>query len=499
MKTLKQKTISSMIWTVSEKFSIQILHLISSIILARLLEPSEFGLIGMLAIFTAVGQSILDSGFGSAIIRKQNANQVDFSSVFFINLITGLTLTILLFLAAPIIANFFNQPELIPLTRFLSFTFLINSFGFIQFTLFTKNLNFKKLFQVSLISVIISSSLGIIMALLNMGVWSLASQMICYSLCRVVMISLISRWKPTYVFSFSSIKEMFSFGSKILAFSLVEVIFNNIYHLIIGKIYTANELGFYSRAMTFQSAATQATSTSISRVIYPALSPHQNDNNKLKQAIKKTIMMSTFFHFPLMTGLIFVADPLLRFLLTDKWAPSIPYFQLLCVTGLLYPQRLLNLNIINLKGKSGINLTFILIEKLLIVFAILLTFRGGVISLLLGQLLVSILFFVISSFYVGQLISYSLFERFNDQVSIIFTSSLMGLIVFLIGEFVNYTNFWKLSFQIFSGFIVFVIINKIINSSELLEYQKIIKSIILQEIILIKKFFMQLKSKKRNL
>lgn len=487
MTNLKQKTINGMIWTISERFSIQFLHLISSIILARILEPSEFGLIGMLSIFTAIGQTILDSGFGFAIIRKKDANQIDFSSVFFLNLTTGIILTIILYLSAPLIANFYNQPELVPLTRFLSLLFTINAFGFIQFTLFTKNLNFKKLFKISLLSVIISSSIGIAMAFLNMGVWSLAAQMISYAICRVLIISATSKWRPTYTFSLSSLKEMFPFGSKILVFSLIEIIFNNIYQTFIGKIYSATQLGYYTRAVTFQTAATQATSTSISRVIFPTMTPFQNDDNKLKQAFKKTFRMSSFIHFPMMIGLFVIADPLFRILLTDKWAMSIPYFQILCLVGLFYPQRLLNLNLINIKGRSGVNLYLIIFEKMLIILAILLTFHGGVISLLFGQLITTIIFFILSSYFSGRLVTYTLIERFKDIISIFIISLLMGLVIFIIGEYFNFGNNLKLLFQIILGLIFYLLISKLIKSPELGEYQKIALSILNHFCILLKK------------
>jgi O-antigen/teichoic acid export membrane protein len=271
---------------------------------------------------------------------------------------------------------------------------------------------------------------------------------------------------------------MFSFGSKILVFSLIEIIFNNIYQTFIGKIYSASELGYYTRAVTFQTVATQATSTSISRVIFPTLTPYQNDDNKLKLVFKKTFRMASFIHFPMMIGLFLIADPLFRILLTDKWAASIPYFQILCLVGLLYPQRLLNLNIINIKGKSSVNLYLLIFEKILIILAILLTFHGGVISLLYGQLITTIIFYILSSYYSGRLISYSLIERLKDLISIIIISLLMGIVTFFIGEFFIFGNILNLIFQIILGIIFYLLISKMFKSPELGEYQKIVFSLL---------------------
>jgi O-antigen/teichoic acid export membrane protein len=475
MNNLKQKTINGMIWTVSERLSLQLVQLIVSIIIARLLEPSEFGLIGMLTIFTALAQSILDSGFGSALIQKKNASQVDASSIFYLNLIVGLILALILNLCAPFIAKFYQQPILSALTRVLSINLIINAFSLVQSSLLTKNMNFNIQLKVSLLSVLLSGTIGVTMASQGMGVWSLVAQIVANSLFKAIFLWIFSRWRPSFVFSFSSIKTMFSFGSNLLISGVIEIIFRNIYQTFIGKVYSAVDLGYYSRAMTIETAATQATSTSLSKVMYPALSPFQDDDITLKQAYQKTIRFSLFLHFPLMVGLIAVADPLIRFLLTEKWAPSISIFQLLCVVGLTYPLQILNLNILKVKGRSDVFIRLQITNKVLTLLVIALTFQKGISALLYGQIVTSFLTYFIYSFYSGRMINYSLFNQIKDLIPSLGKALLMGISMYIISTIEISNNFFMLFLQIIIGFGTYFLVNYAIKSPELFELLVIFK------------------------
>ena len=234
-----------MVWTVAERLSLQAVHMLISIVLARLLEPSEFGLIGMLAIFTSIAQSLLDSGFGSALIQKKNATQTDATSIFYFNLFVGILLAGILSLAAPLIADFYQQPSLIALTRALSLSMIINAFGLVQLSLMNKNLQFKRHFSVSISAVVFSGMAGIVAALSGFGVWSLVIQTLSHSLIRSVLLWVFNKWRPTQHFSFSALKTMYSFGSKLLIAGLIETVFKNIYQTFIGKEYSATDLGYY--------------------------------------------------------------------------------------------------------------------------------------------------------------------------------------------------------------------------------------------------------------
>jgi O-antigen/teichoic acid export membrane protein len=478
MTTLKQKFISGTIWTVTERLSLQILQLIVSIILSRLLGPSEYGLIGMLTIFIALSQSVIDSGFGSALIQKKDADQIDTSSIFFLNIIIGFILTITLILTAPLIANFYNQPELINITRVLSLNLIINSFGLVQTALLSKSMDFKAQMKASLIAASTSGLIGIALAYNGFGVWSLVIQMVLNYFIRVILIWNVSRWRPSLVFSSASIKSMFPFGSRMLLTGLVDTFFLNIYNAFIGKIYSSTTLGFYTRATVFVNAAVLATSLSIEKVTYSALAPYQDEISTLKQAYRKTIRFSVFLHFPLMVSLIVLADPMIRFLLTDKWAQSIPYFQLLCVSGIFYPLQLLNLNILKVKGRSDLVLKLGIIQKLMVILAIFITFRYGIMFLIYGQIITSIFSFFIYSFYSGRMIMYSQINQLKDLLPFMVMAIIMGSSMFLF-DFIYLPNpFFQLLIKPVIGVVIYCILNYLAKTTELIEFKKIISNMV---------------------
>ncbi len=478
MVNLKQKTINGMLWSISERFSLQGVQLIVSIILARLLEPAQFGLIGMLSLFMAVAQSVLDSGFGSALIQKKDADHLDYCSIFYFNVLIGLILTLLLIFSAPLIATFFDEPLLTPLTRFLSLNIFVNGFALVQTSIFTKQMNFRALLKINLMSVIISGFVGIALAYLGWGVWSLAIQSVLNTLIRTIIFWVSSNWKPSLEFSLLSLTGMFPYGSKLLFSGILDTFFQNIYQTFIGKIYSVTELGFFTRALTMQQAAVNATSSSLGRVLFPAMSPMQDETNRLKQAYKKTISVSLFFHFPLMFGLIGIADPLIKFLMTEKWAPSIPFFQLLCISGLLYPLHVLNLNILKVKGRSDLFFKLEIVKKVIIIFSILITYRWGVEGLLYGQIGTSIVAYILNSFYSGRLVDYSMFEQLKDISFSFLTAAIMGLLLIFLKIFISYSLFIQLVLLISIGMMIYLFENWVIKSTALKESTEIIISTI---------------------
>lgn len=471
---LKQKSINGMIWTVTERLSVQAVQLLVQIILARLLEPAQFGLIGMLLIFTAVAQSIMDSGFGSALIQKKDADQTDSSSIFFFNLLLGVILALILSLTAPLIAQFYRQPALIPITRVLSLTLVINAFSLVQTSLLAKKLEFKTQMKISLLAVMISGLIGIIMAYRGFGVWSLVVQMVSKSLFQAIFLWLFNDWRPTAVFSISSLKSMFSFGSKLLVSGLIDTIFNNIYQTFIGRVYSPTDLGFYSKAKSIETAATQATSSSLGQVLFPTLVHLQNDLENLKKAYRKTIRLSLFLHFPLMIGLWAISDPLFRLLLTDKWAQSIPYFRILCIAGLLYPLHVLNLNILKVKGRSDLFLRLEIIKKVLVILAIFITYRWGIIAMLYGQIVTSAIGYLLNSFYSGHLINYSQWDQIKDLTPSFGSAVMMGTIMFLVGMVPIQSYLLQILLQSSVGISIYYLISLKASPSELKEVRSIV-------------------------
>jgi len=478
MTNIKQKTINGMVWSVTERLSLQFGHMLISILLARLLEPSEFGLIGMLTIFTSVAQSILDSGFGSALIQKKDAKQKDASSIFYFNLFIGILLASILSLSAPLIAEFYQQPKLIPITRIISLNMVINAFSLVQLSMLKKKMDFKNHFLVSLIAVIVSGFCGIFAAFRGMGVWSLVIQSLSYSLAQAIVLWLFSKWRPAFEFSFLSLKSMFSFGSKLLIAGLIETIFKNLYQTFIGKVYSATDLGYYSRASTMQTAASISTSMALGQVIFPAFSPYQDDDKTLKQVHGKTIKMSMFLHMPLMIGLIAIAEPLFLILLTEKWSNSIPYFQLLCVIGLLFPIQVQNYNILRIKGRSDLHLRLEIVKYILTIIAIALTYQHGILFLIYGQITVTVISHFITSHFAGKLVGYSLFDQIKSLTPYALLSIIMGGALFILGKTLMVNTFIKLLIQVPLGILIYYSINKLFNSPELEEFLSILQNFI---------------------
>jgi O-antigen/teichoic acid export membrane protein len=484
MHNVKQKTINGMIWSVSERFSLQIIHMLISIVLARLLEVNEFGLIGMLAIFTSVAQSLVDSGFGSALIQKKNATQTDSSSIFYFNLLVAIILAGGLFFSAPLIARFYHEPLLIPLTRVLSTNMIINAFSIVQVSIMKKNMDFKNHFIVSTIAVIASGVFGITAAQMGLGVWSLVIQTLSNSLVKASLLWILSKWRPIGQFSLESIKSMFNFGSKLLFAGLLETLFNNLYQTFIGRNFSAKDLGYYSRATTMETAASVSLSMSLGSVIFPAFSPYQDDNKILKQVHKKTIKMSMYLNMPMMIGLIAIAEPLFLFLLTDKWAQSIPYFQLLCIIGIIFPLVVQNYNLFRIKGRSDLHLKLEIMKYIMTVIAIALTYRHGIFALIYGQISVAVISQLIINYFAGKLIDYKLIELFKDLFPTAAISTSMGIILFLLGKVNIESNLLKFSVQIIVGIFIYFLLSKLFKLPELDEFLAILKN-----------FFLNLKSK----
>lgn len=476
MTNIKQKTITNMAWSVSERVSLQVIHILISIVLARLLEPSEFGLLGMLAIFTSIAQSILDSGFGSALIQKKDASQTDASSIFYFNLLIGIILSIIIFLLAPFIASFFNQPILMPVTRVLALNYIINAFSLVQFSMLKKSMRFKNHFIVTITAVIISGVSAIIAATLGLGVWSLVIQTLSLSIAQALLLWIFGKWRPIGSFSLASLKTMFNFGSKLLIAGLIETIFVNLYQTFIGKIYLPSDVGFYSRANQMQSAASVATSMALGQVIFPAFSPYQDDKETLLKVHRKIIKMSMFLIMPLMIGLIIIAKPLFLFLLTEKWADSILYFQLLSIIGILYPIIVQNYNLFRITGHTGLHLKLEIFKYSLTVIAILLTYRHGIVMLIIGQIAVYMISTSVASVFAGKLIGFKFIDQILDLLPIILVSFAMGLIVFFVGHLNISSNLLKFLSQIMVGIPVYYLINALIKSNELQETMDILNN-----------------------
>lgn len=453
---LKQKTVSGLTWSFIDNFAQLGLSFVIGIILARLLSPREFGLVGMTTIFIAISQSFIDSGFTQALIRKQNCTQADFSTVFFFNLALGILFFFVLFFSAPIISSFFNEPQLTLIVQVLALGLIINALTIVQRARLTKEINFKLQTKISIIATIISGIIGIWMAYTGYGVWSLVIKTLTGFVFTSLLLWLWNKWKPSLVFSKDSFKQMFSFGSKLLISGLIDTTYRNIYLLMIGKFFSATELGYYTRADQFSNLPSKNITGVIQRVSFPVLSSIQDDIPQLKAAYQKLIKSTMLITFILMFGMAAIAKPLVLTLIGVKWLPSVIYLQLLCFVGMFYPLHALNLNMLNVQGRSDLFLKLEIIKKLLAVPIIIISIFYGIKILILGMILLNLIGYYINSYWSGNFIDYSFIQQIRDITPSFILAVLISFIVFEIGNFLNISNLWKLITQTMVGVLLFI-------------------------------------------
>lgn len=467
--TLKNKTIYGFVWSFTELILNQGIQFIIQIILARLLIPEDFGIIGMITVFIALSNSIIDSGFSNALIREKEVTQKDYSTVFHFNLIISVVMYIMLFILSPAISVFFNEGRLISILRILALSIVINSFGMIQRTMLVKKIDFKTQTKISMIASILSGIIGIVVALIGFGVWSLVIRTLFMSLIQSILLFAYNRWIPSLIFDINSFKRLFKFGWKMLVSGLIDTMYLNLYYLIIGKNFSASCLGYYTNASKLKDTVSQSITGAIQKVSYPVLSSIEDGDQNLKKAYKKIIKNAAFIIFPIMIGLAAVGDSFIKCLLGEKWIPSIVYFQILCFEGVMYPIHAINLNILQVKGRSDLFLKLEVIKKIIAVLFIVgaLALGFGINGLLLVAVLTSYIDYLINAYYSKELINYSIKEQVKDLFPIISISTLMGILVYLIGIVLPFNNMISLIIQIIIGITMYILQGKIIKSEEL--------------------------------
>jgi O-antigen/teichoic acid export membrane protein len=449
--TLKQKTITGLIWSFIDNIASLGISFIVGIILARILSPKEFGLIGMLAIFIAISQSFVDSGFSQALIRKQNCTQEDYSTVFYFNVVVGVFFYILIFVCANSISLFFHEPILTGLIRVLGLSLIINSFSIIQSTLLTKNIDFKLQAKISVIASLIPGIIGIYMAYKGWGVWSLVALTLVKYTTNSFLLWCWNKWKPIWYFSQKSFKELFSFGSKLLVSGLIDTIYRNVYYLVIGKYYTATELGYYTRADQFQSLPSSNLQRIIGRVSYPVLTSIQEDIPRLKEAYQKLIKSTMLISFVLMLGMAAISKPMILALIGVKWEPSIIYLQMLCLIGMFYPLHALNLNMLQVQGRSDLFLRLEIIKKTFAVPIIIIGVLWGIKAMILGMMLTNLIAYYLNSYWSGRLIGYSFVEQIKDIFPSFLLAVIMSGAVFVVGLLIPLPSLPLLIIQLITG------------------------------------------------
>ncbi|NJW53450.1 lipopolysaccharide biosynthesis protein [Salinimicrobium oceani] len=430
--SLRKLATKGLVWTFAQQFGNQFIAFIVSLVLARILLPAEFGLIGMISIFIAIGNTLLNAGMTQSLIRTEKPDQEDFSTVFYFNLGASIILYFLLYLSAPLISNFYDREVLTSIIRVYSLTFIISAFSAVQLARLTKIMDFKTQTLIAIPSTIIGGILGVSLAYSGFGVWSLVWSSLATATISSVQIWIYSKWLPDLSFNIQKFKEHFHFGYKLTLSGLLNKIFDNSYLLIIGKFFSPAQVGYYTRAETMKQLPVTNISNTLNKVTYPLFASIQGDDMRLKRVYSQLMQMVVFVIAPILIFIAVLAEPVFRFLFTEKWLPAVPYFQILCFTGILYPVHAYNLNILKVKGRSDLFLQLEVIKKIIIAITIAIALQFGILVLLYGQVLTSVLAFFINTHYTGKFLNYSGWEQTKDILPILLLTAVTATIILVL-------------------------------------------------------------------
>lgn len=475
-ESLKQKTVKGVGWSFADNIANSGITFLVGLVLANILTPEEYGIMAMVTIFIAVSNSIVDSGFSNALIRKTNIRSVDYNTVFYFNLIVSIFLYLILYVSAPAISVFFKEPVLVDVMRVIGWILIINAFAIIPRTIFVRNINFKAQTKVSLIASVSSGVIGIGMALAGWGVWSLVGQQLSRQLLNTVFLWIFCRWRPLWEFSTQSFKELFGFGSKLLASGLIDTIYRDIYYLIIGRFYSAADLGQYTRASQFNTIFSSNLTSVVQRVSYPVLSSIQNEPERLLGAYRRVIKTTMLITFACMLGLAAVAKPLIVILIGEKWLPAVYFLQIICFSGMLYPLHAINLNILQVKGRSDLFLKLEIIKKAIAVIPVTLGIFFGIEFMLWGSVCTSFNAFFLNSYYSADLIGYPTLRQIKDVLPTFLVSLIVAGIMWGL-SFLPLSNYIILPLQLAVGLVLAYLIYERIQLPEYMEIRGMALSI----------------------
>lgn len=474
MSSLKQKTVSGLIWSFIDSLAGSGIQFIIGIILARLLSPREFGLIGMIMVFIAISETFINSGFSSALIRKKNCTDKDYSTVFIFNLIVGILFVILLQIAAKPISIFFNEPELIKLIKVFSLVLIIDSISIIQRTILTKRVDFKLQAKISVIASVISGIISISLAYYGYGVWSLVFQRVSKQIVNSSLLWLLNKWYPKLIFCKKSFQELFGFGSKLLLSGLIDNLYRNIYYLVIGKFFSATDLGYYTRANEFSSLPSQHLNGIIGKVSYPILSMIQDDIGRLKLNYTRLIRSTMFLTFILMMGMAATSESIIIVLIGEQWRDSIIYLQLLCFVGMMYPLHALNLNMLQVQGRSDLFLKLEIIKKVIAIPTIIIGMYWGIKIMIIGMMVNTLVAYYLNSYWSGKMLNYSFAQQIKDITPSFLLAITMGSIVYTLGAVLNISFLYKLIIQTVTGTAIILLFCELFNFKDYMYIKEII-------------------------
>ena len=473
--SLKISAVKGLLWTFFEKVSAQTVHFVIGIILARLLSPSEFGIIGMITIFTALAQTFTDSGLSSALIQKKNCSDADYSTIFYFNIVVAVICYGILYMASPYIASFYKMPQLNEVTRVVSLSIIISGLTSVQNTKLTKELRFKEQSINSILSMIITGIAGIVLAYAGFGVWALVAQVLLGKVFSSLCVWSISKWMPKIEFSKESFIQMWGFGSKILVSSLINTIYSNIYTLVIGKAFSPQDVGYYNRGNQYALLPGSVIQNVALKVNYPLLAKIQDDDERLLRAYQKMTSLPFYVLFPILVGMAVTAPSLIPVMIGDKWQPCVPMMQILCIGYMFSPLTHFNLNLLYVKGRTDLVLKLELIKKpigFIILFA---SIPTGIIGMIVGKAVYEFIAFSFNCYYTGKILNFGELKQLKVLVPIILNCMCMALVVHFTMMIGN-SNIAKLCIGVVSGIFSYILFSLLTKDENLIEIITILRS-----------------------
>ena len=464
---IKERSITGFIWKILEKGGSQAISMLIQIVLARLLLPADYGIIGYLTVFINISDVFIQQGLTTALIQKKDADEIDYTSVFFSNICIALIIYLILWIISPAVSRFYHEPQLTSIMKVLSLSVIIGSFSAVHNAILAKSLDFKKSFYRGLANTVSYGIAGIIFAFLGFGVWSLVYGRLIGLIVGAITLWLTVDWKPKRVFSYDRVKHLFNFSSKVLGTNLLNTLFNNINSLIIGRLYTSTDLGYYQRGQNIPQTIMVSIDGSMTEVMYPTFSLMQSDLQQLKSAMRRSMKLSMYVVFPILVGLFVLAKPITVILLTEKWLPSVPFMQLTCVICMFWPLSA-RIHALNAIGKSNVTLKLSLIGKCISLVCLFIFARFGVIYIMYGMILTSCLNLFITSYYINKYLQYSLPELIKDICPAFLLALAMGIGVGIVG-ILECNEILLVTIQVFVG-IVLYILGSILFKIETFEY-----------------------------
>ena len=471
----KKNVISNLIWKFAERITAQLVTVIVTIVLARILSTDEFGLVALIMVFITIANVFVSNGFGNALIQKKDSDDLDFSSVFYANIVISIIIYMILFFVAPYVASLYDYPALKNALRVLAIRIPVAAINSIQQAYVSRKLIFKKFFWSTFFGTCISGIVGVFLAYHGFGIWALVAQYLTNTIVDTIVLFITVEWKPKLLFSFDRVKTLLGFGWKLLVSGLIESTYTQIRSMLVGVMYTPSDLAFYNQGERYPSLLVTNINTSISSVLFPVLANNQNDSYRVKQMVRRSIQVSSYILWPMMIGLCVIAKPLVVLLFTEKWLPCVPFIQVFCISYGFFPIHTSNLQAINALGRSDLFLYLEIIKKVLGIIILIITVKISPFAIAVGLAASSFISIAINSFPNGKLLHYSFVEQMKDMLPPLIISSIMGVVVYLVSYFVK-NNILLLITQLFMGAIIYVGLSIITKQEGFLYCKNIILS-----------------------